>query len=386
MSSSSSHGRLRFYLPKTVYEESLNRIRYLFDEFEDVIVSFSGGKDSTVIFNLALIVAREKQRLPLKVLFLDQEAELLSTIDTVRQVMHHPDVDPLWYQIPFRLFNATSTVEHWLHCWNPDDEARWMRPKEPDALTENSYGTDRFVDLLIKIMEVDFKDRKACYLSGIRCEESPRRTMGMTEHLTYKHITWGLKISARHFSFSPIYDWSFVDVWKAIHDNGWSYNRHYDSMYRYGVSRGKMRVSSLNHETSIPMLFMLQEIEPETYERMTARLSGIDTAAKMNFDDYFPKRLPFMFKSWVEYRDHLLKHLITDPAWTKLFTRRFQKQDVIYGSMGETLTRVQIKSILTNDWEGVVGYDNFRVLKTPTKLRKAYRDAQQAKTQAMETP
>ena len=67
---------MRLYSNVTVYEESLKRLRYLFDEFEQVVVGFSGGKDSTVIFNLALIVAREKHRLPLSVMFIDQESEL----------------------------------------------------------------------------------------------------------------------------------------------------------------------------------------------------------------------------------------------------------------------------------------------------------------------
>ena len=368
-----AHGRLRLYSQNSVYEESLNRIRYLFDEFEEVVVSFSGGKDSTVIFNLALIVAREKNRLPLKVLFLDQESELESTITMVRQVMSHPDVFPMWFQIPFRLFNATSTIEHWLECWNPADESRWMRPKEPDAITENRYGTDRFVELLDRIMTVDFATIKACALTGMRVEESPRRMMACTHALTYKHLTWGKKVNQRHFDFHPIYDWTMSDVWKSIHDNGWPYSSHYDSMYQYGVAASKMRVSSLNHETSISMLFMLQEIEPNTYGKMTSRLQGIDMAGKMNADDYFPKKLPFMFATWREYRDHLLRHLIDNKEWSDKFEKDFKKQDDIYHkAFGDKLTKTQITSILTNDWEGVK-MRNFAASPDAAKIRKALR-------------
>jgi len=56
------------YMNISVFDEALNRIRFVFDECDDVIVAFSGGKDSTVTYNLAKIVAKEMGRLPLKVM------------------------------------------------------------------------------------------------------------------------------------------------------------------------------------------------------------------------------------------------------------------------------------------------------------------------------
>ena len=47
------------FLTTNVFEEALNRIRFVFDNCDDIIVSMSGGKDSTVVFNLAMIVAKE---------------------------------------------------------------------------------------------------------------------------------------------------------------------------------------------------------------------------------------------------------------------------------------------------------------------------------------
>ena len=71
------------YKENNVFEEAIERVQMLFDNHEDIIVCMSGGKDSTVLFNIALKVAREKDRLPLKVFWLDQEAEWQHTVDYV---------------------------------------------------------------------------------------------------------------------------------------------------------------------------------------------------------------------------------------------------------------------------------------------------------------
>ena len=56
---------MKIYSDKNVFNMALDRIRYLFDEFENMMVCISGGKDSTIVFNLCKIIAKEKNKLPL---------------------------------------------------------------------------------------------------------------------------------------------------------------------------------------------------------------------------------------------------------------------------------------------------------------------------------
>jgi predicted phosphoadenosine phosphosulfate sulfurtransferase len=346
---------VKIYLNQNVYEAALERITWLFREFPNVTVGFSGGKDSTVVFHLALEVARREGRLPLRVMFVDQEAEWQATIDQVRYVMTHPDVEPRWYQMPIRLFNATSATEHWLECWSAKDEARWMRERESFSIKENVYGTDRFHELFTSIPLFEYKNEPFCYLAGVRCEESPSRYVGLTHQATYKWATWGKVLTKKlqHFTFYPIYDWSYTDVWRAIHSNGWPYNAIYDLQYRYGVQVKDMRVSNVHHETAVHALFYMQEAEPETYERLTQRISGVDMAGKLGKDDFFIYDLPSMFASWREYRDYLLEKLINVEGWKTGFRKVFERHDRIYlKDVGEEkLCRLHLQSILTNDWE-----------------------------------
>ena len=347
---------MKMLLGKTALEAAKERINRIYDEFDNVVVSMSGGKDSTVCFNLTMEVAKERGRLPLKVTWLDQECEFQSTVDYMREVMYRDDVEPHWLQMPFRLLNATSSTETWLHVWGPEDKDRWVREQDPISIKENIYGTDRFVELCDRYISTTWKDVPTANIIGLRAEESPNRFMGLTGGLTYKDITWGKVIDSKinHYNFAPLYDWNYIDIWKAIYDHGWDYCAHYDHMYRYGVKTQNMRVSNYHHETAVQSLFLLQEIEPEMYNKATQRISGLDTAGKMGDDDYFAvKELPFMFKTWTEYRDYLLENLIVDPEVKASFVKIFKQMDSKneHEDTERDLCRVQINSILCNDVE-----------------------------------
>ena len=347
---------MKIFLKENVWDAAIKRMNRLFDEFDNIIISTSGGKDSTIIMELALKVAEERDRLPMKLFFLDQEAEYQMTIEYMRKIMADPRVEPIWLQVPIRLFNATSMDQPWLNCWQDDEE--WMRDKEDISIKENVFGTDRFHKIFTNVLDYYFPDEKACYLAGVRAEESPSRLGGLTVDATYKDITWAKRLTKakEHFTFYPIWDWQMSDVWKAIHDHNWRYCKIYDELHRYGITPRNMRVSNLHHETAVHSLFFLHEIEPDTWNKLSKRLAGINQAKHMKKHEMFAvKTLPFMFKTWNEYRDYLTENLITDEDHKKRFRRMWARQDDFYGDMAksEDLTKRQIASILVNDREFV---------------------------------
>ncbi len=341
----------KVYLNKTVYEESLDRIRYVFDEFPNVVVCFSGGKDSTVCLELSLIVAKEKGRLPLKVAFIDQEAEWQCTVNYMRDVMSRPEIEPMWFQMPIKISNNCSHTELWHHCWQDNEPEKWLREKEDISIKENKYNTDRFTDLFTKIFAVEYPDTKSAYIGGVRSEESPTRKMAMTSHVTYQYVTWGKATdkSKEHYTFYPIYDWSVHDVWKAIGSNEWKYNKLYDYLYQNGRGLYQMRVSNVHHETAIEDMLFMQEIEKDTWNKITEKIDGANTVKQLF--KFVPKELPYMFDTWSEYRDYLLEHLCTDevkPIFAKkfdYFDRAFYKTPVYERAMKKC-----VSALLRNDY------------------------------------
>lgn len=349
---------MKFYKDTNVLDEAKARINRIFDEFDNVVVGFSGGKDSTCVLNLTLQIAKERNRLPQKVMFVDQEAEWQFTIDYVKDIMYRDDVEPFWIQVPFKITNSTSSTSDHLEAWG--EGQKWMRDKDPISIKMNTYMTgknsshlDEFYKFFPNFFKHQFPNIKSAYLAGVRAEESPTRAMALTNGVTYKDITWGKTLNKQegHYTFYPLYDWSYSDVWKAIHEHSWQYCKVYDYMYQHGHAIQDMRVSNLHHETAIKQLFFLQEIESDTYNKLTERLQGVSTASRLGEDDFFVKELPYMFLDWKEYRDFLVTKLLPETS-IPLFKEQFIKLDKKYGTMRniDKFHKVCVQSIVINDF------------------------------------
>jgi len=345
---------MKVYSKNNVLVEAEKRIRRLFDDFENVVVGFSGGKDSTVCLNLTLKIAEEKNRLPLKVLWVDQEAEWQGTADYCESVFDDKRIDPMWFQMPMKWYNNVSSHSKYINIWQ--DGVKHMRERSEISIKENKYLDFGFHELFEKIFAVHFPDQKSCYISGVRTEESPKRMMSLTSSLTYKDITWGKKLneSKGHYTFYPIYDWSYSDVWKYIFDNKIVYNRIYDSLFTHGVSVSDMRISNLHHETAIQNLLLIQEIEPDTWNRIAERIDGTNAIKHLKTDAFkCPSELPYMFKSWKEYALYLADKLANDEEFLKKMHKKIDKNkkymvsNKVYVDFYKTL----VKTVLSQDFD-----------------------------------
>ena len=280
-----------------------------------------------MVLELALKVAKLRGRLPLPVLFLDQEFEWQSTIDQIEATMKRPEIKPYWVQLPFVMNNSASlgnTKTTWLKIWERGkSDDYYIRPKNPLAIHDvdcPDLHTDetRYHDMFPVLAEYFFGANTA-YLAGMRAEENPTRAMAVTSSVKYKDITWanGINPKRNTYTFYPIYDWSYEDVWHCIYEGGYRYSSRYDLMDKMGIAKGNMRVSALIHETAVTSLYELQEAEPEIYDRVVQRVAGAETVAEFGAENFMPDQLPIEFNSWKEYAMYLYDYLVDDEYFIK---------------------------------------------------------------------
>lgn len=340
-----------------VYDATHDRIRWLFKEFDGkVAVTFSGGKDSTAVMEIAARVAREEGHGPLKVWFLDQEAEFQSTVNYMRYIHGREDIDLRWYQVPFPMENSMNLDDPYFRVWDETKPDEWVRPKEPYSIHDDVYSKGKrknFYKMLDAIARADFPGY--ALLDGMRAEESPNRRVSMVSKPVYKWVTWSaVKRPDGGCRFHPIWDWSYRDVWKSIHDNDWEYCRHYDGLFRIGRTIPEMRVSSFTHAMSARSIDTLQELEPETWERALVRFPGISSLSHLTRKGQHLDKPPYMFNSWEEYMHYLNMTLIEPEKWD-MFLDQFDALRRAYPSeeQRETVAAVNICSaIIRGDHHG----------------------------------
>lgn len=271
--------RKRVYQQANVYEAALERIRYLYKRFDHIVVSFSGGKDSTAVLNVTVEVAKELCRLPVHTIFVDEEAIHPTTIEYVERVRQRPDVRLDWYCIPVKHRNACSTEQPYWFCWDPAEREKWVRELPPYGITKHPEFVmgDGFQEWMPRIFDNSLGT--VCLLTGIRTQESIRRLRVVSTKRNDNYITSRAEYKNTYRAF-PIYDWTSEDVWKLIHVKGYDYNRTYD-VFNKTKLHGKLltqRVCPPFGEEPLRGLWVYAECWPEMWHKMLNRVPGVATA------------------------------------------------------------------------------------------------------------
>lgn len=273
--------RKKKVVDEDVWSLTLKRMRHIYDLFDEVVVSFSGGKDSTAVLNVAMAVAEERGRLPVRAIFYDEEAIPWQTVEYAQRVAADPRIALEWYCLPLECRNACSRSDPTWYPWAPEDRDKWVRPLPAGAITSHHA-----IDPLERNERPGWaefapehlaRSNNTVFLLGIRATESLSRQRAVSRRAQDNYIVnAGLGIAKAY----PIYDWQTQDVWTAPAKFGWDYNRAYDLMEMLGISPDEQRCAPPFGEEPLGGLWVFAQAFPEIWDAMLDRAPGVAAAAR----------------------------------------------------------------------------------------------------------
>lgn len=282
------------FIGKNVYEAFQERMHYLFQEFDNIFVSFSGGKDSGLLLNMVLDF-RQKYYPSRKigVYHQDFEAQYSVTTQYVERTFARieKEVEPYWVCLPMATRTALSSYEMFWYPWDDKKQDSWVRPMPQHPyvinLQNNPITTYKYrmhqEDLarqFCRWYRLSHGGGRTVCLLGIRAEESLQRYSGiLNKKYGYKGICWISRQFKDVWCASPLYDWSLSDIWHANYLFQYDYNRLYDLYYMAGLKPDQMRVASPFNDYAKDSLNLYRVIDPEIWTRLVGRVRGANFGA-----------------------------------------------------------------------------------------------------------
>ncbi|EBA1561086.1 DUF3440 domain-containing protein [Salmonella enterica subsp. enterica serovar Poona] len=275
---------LKLNIGVDVFSAAIERINWIFQTFQSVCLSFSGGKDSTVLFHIVADIARKKKR-RFSVLFVDWEAQYQCTIEHVQRMkLAYEDVTDnfYWVALPLTTVNGVSQYQPEWICWEPGKQ--WVRNLPEGAISSSSFfpfycSAMTFEEFIPSFAQwLSRKKGITAMLTGVRADESINRFRAVASYrkLRYSDDKPWTTASLDGFSYTayPLYDWKSRDIW--IYNAKYSafYNPIYDLMYRAGVPLKAMRVCEPFGPEQRKGLWLYYILEPDTWARMCQRVAG----------------------------------------------------------------------------------------------------------------
>ncbi len=277
---------------RDVYSLALERTADLLARHDHALVLFSGGKDSSAVLEVALEVLAgdpklAARHLPLRAVFIDEEAIPFETEDYVRRVFSRGTVAGEWYCVPVKHRNACSRAHPWWWPWAPEDRDRWCRPLPPEAITElDGFPVEpasaRLTTVEMNGLLAPPERGNTVLLMGIRAQESLTRRRMVTVRKVDNYLAKFDEGTSRGNLYKgyPIYDWTTEDVWTLPALRGQDYNRAYDRLEMAGVSRSLQRCSPAFGEEPLQKLHTYAACFPDVWEKMAERVPGVGAAVR----------------------------------------------------------------------------------------------------------
>ena len=317
----------KVYLEKNVLDAAFERLEFVFNKFDNIYFSVSGGKDSSVMVQLANIVAKKYNK-KFDILFIDLEAQYKLTIQHVKELKQLSQIRDFYHiALPLALRNAVSILQPKWCCWEEESKDLWVRELPKDSININNCPLEwfrkgeEFEEFIIQFAnwyQNKWGGLVACGV-GIRTDESLNRFRTISFHnnkVRFEDKNWTTRIKYNDkyinvYNFYPIYDWKTEDIWGAVSKLDLMYNQIYELMYKNGLNIHEQRLCQPYGDDQRNGLDQFKALEYETWEKVLNRVNGVNfgniycrTSALGNLQSSKPD-----FMTWKQYAIYLLESI-----------------------------------------------------------------------------
>lgn len=263
------------------------RISWTFDTFEKIYISFSAGKDSTVMLHLVMDEAKKRNR-KVGCLFIDWECQIGLTIDFAKRMYteYAENIIPYWVALPMKTWNSCSQFEPEWTAWDNNKKELWVREADEMSITDMNYFPFYYEAMPFEEFVPAFADWYAdgepcaCFV-GIRADESLNRfrTVARADKPRYEGRAYTTSVGEHAWNVYPIYDWRTEDIWTYFAKCEKTYNRLYDRMYQAGIKLSQMRICEPFGDEARKGLWLYQVVEPAMWAKVCLRVAGANSGA-----------------------------------------------------------------------------------------------------------
>lgn len=280
--------KVRGRLGVDVFDAAVTRLYAEYSVGHRIIVGISGGKDSTVTLEVAIIAAGMAGRLPVEACIQDEEAAYPGTYEYVERVAQRTgEVKVDWLVCNQPMLNKFNRGDpYWWVFDDRIDPEQWMR--RPPSWARVIPDKSMYTMINPRTFPVDSERGQRLYACvGLRTAESVNRkfaVFGSGGHIAKPNSVGAWKLR-------PVYDWEDSDVWRAINENGWDYNKAYDVFCRAGMRGKDLRIGPPTMTfAALKCLRVAAQAWPNWFDRLCTRCPGTRLAVNFGLKALTPQR------------------------------------------------------------------------------------------------
>lgn len=265
------------------------RIRYLFSEFDNVMIALSASIECSLALELFYRIWKSGyQSRRVCVFNIDTEIahsySVLHLMDRFENIKN--DFDAYWIMLPTKIKHSLFGKEETLLAWDSSLE-KCLRPfpslpyvitLDNNPISSYRYGMPArmLASAFLKWYKHESSGGRTVCINGARDAEPHNRHQLAGSKKHYRGIDWITMSTPEIWHASPLCDWSTGDVWSTVSRLNIEYNQIYDLLYKRGDALEGFRITPPLKSEYYSEIRRFAELDGIIWDDLTRRIEGLE--------------------------------------------------------------------------------------------------------------